>query len=78
MTDGCKNDCNTQEKFIAKKSKGFASQESDDLNRIEYGYGSGYINGLVTNEKLCFSEGSDAACLNDIKIIEADQAAGVS
>jgi hypothetical protein len=48
------------------------------LNRIEYGYGSGYINGLVTNEKLCFSEASDSACLNDIKLIEADQAAGVS
>jgi hypothetical protein len=77
LTDGCKNDCNNQEKFIVKKSKG-NSQDSDDLNRIEYGYGSGYINGLVTNEKLCFSEGSDSACLNDIKLIEADQAAGVS
>ena len=48
----------------------------DDLmGRIEYGYGSGYINGYLETEKLCFSadmSGSQAPCINGVKILEAD------
>lgn len=47
-------------------------------HRIEYGYGSGYINGMISEEKICFESGSDAPCINHVKILEADQATGVA
>lgn len=27
----------------------------DNIQRMEYGYGSGYINGQIETEKICFS-----------------------
>jgi len=44
---------------------------------MEYGYGSGYINGAIETEKICFSEDETVPCLSGIKILEADQATGV-
>ena len=54
-------------------------QVDDMMGRIEYGYGSGYINGFLATEKLCFSKDKDTApCISAVKMIEADQATGVS
>jgi len=51
----------------------------DELNsRIEYGYGSGYINGNIAEQKICFAESKAAPCVNGVKILMADQATGVS
>ena len=47
-------------------------------NRMEYGYGSGYINGPVKKEKICFSQDPKSPCIEKVKILEADQASGVS
>jgi len=33
-----------------------AEEENGQGNRIEYGYGSGYINGYLAHEKICFSQ----------------------
>jgi len=41
-------------------------------NRMEYGYGSGYINGQIKKEKLCFSEDPKSPCIEKVKILEAD------
>ena len=50
----------------------------DMMGRMEYGYGSGYINGFVATEKLCFShEKETAPCISAVKMLEADQATGV-
>jgi hypothetical protein len=53
---------------------------SDDFGtqRLEYGYGSGYINGFLADEKICFAEDPKSApCIGGIKLLEADQASGV-
>jgi len=42
------------------------------MSRIEYGYGSGYINGFVGDEKLCFAEDKSAPCVSGIKMLMAD------
>ena len=33
-----------------------AGDEDSTTNRIEYGYGSGYINGYLAQEKICFAK----------------------
>ena len=54
-------------------------QEDDgNSNRIEYGYGSGYINGYLGTEKICFAQDNTSPCIKGIKILEADQADGVA
>ena len=51
---------------------------SQDLgNRIEYGYGSGYINGFVDETQICFEQGDKAPCIKGMKVLQADQATGV-
>lgn len=47
------------------------------MNRLEYGYGSGYINGHLAEERICFAE-NNKTCVSGIKMLEADQATGVS
>lgn len=47
------------------------------MGRVEYGYGSGYINGFLDETQLCFEQGDKAPCINKIKILQADQATGV-
>ena len=42
------------------------------MSRLEYGYGSGYINGFLAEERICFEQGDSAPCLNGVKILEAD------
>jgi len=71
LTDKCTENCNRETKFISQRSSK-NSLDDDELNRIEYGYGSGYINGVRHEQKICFSESNKANCLNNIKIIEAD------
>ena len=62
LTSDCVSDCNSQKKFevTVDKKNGLASPQTLDQmeseNRMEYGYGSGYINGPVKKEKICFSE----------------------
>ena len=46
--------------------------------RIEYGYGSGYINGLLGEESICFAQGDTAPCIKNVKVLLADQATGVA
>lgn len=75
LTDKCKEDCNKQTKFMETKKLAGAD---DLMSRIEYGYGSGYINGFVNEQPICFSNDSMAPCINGVKILEADQATGVS
>lgn len=54
-------------------------QLEDSLsNRIEYGYGSGYINGALAEQQICFEQGEKAPCVSGVKILQADQATGVS
>ena len=84
LTDKCNENCNT----IPKYKTGFVQQaesatsfqfESDDMNnRIEYGYGSGYINGNIADQKICFAEGKTAPCVSGVNVLMADQATGVS
>ena len=90
LTDQCNEDCNEQQKYKLKKDNktgsflvhhkdGFEAQVDDMMGRMEYGYGSGYINGFLATEKICFSKEKDAApCISAVKMIEADQATGVS
>lgn len=47
------------------------------MNRVEYGYGSGYINGFLAETPLCFEQGDKAPCLKSLKVLHADQATGV-
>lgn len=48
------------------------------MGRMEYGYGSGYINGFLDDEtKICFEMGDSAPCINKMKVLQADQATGV-
>ena len=60
LTSDCVSDCNSQKKFevTVDKKNGLASPQTLDQmeseNRMEYGYGSGYINGPVKKEKICF------------------------
>lgn len=63
LTDKCNEHCNELPKFKTfKKGKSAedymnASAIGDDLmNRVEYGYGSGYINGFAQETQICFSE----------------------
>lgn len=40
------------------------------MGRMEYGYGSGYINGFLDDEtKLCFELGDSAPCINKMKVL---------
>ena len=73
---------NKQEKFKVGNSSLFQSTaiENDDdarSNRIEYGYGSGYINGYLNQESICFSADDSQPCVQGIKILESDEASGV-
>jgi len=78
LTSECANDCNSQKKYeVAAGTKNAFSAPSslDQLeseNRMEYGYGSGYINGQIKKEKLCFSEDPKSPCIDRVKILEAD------
>jgi hypothetical protein len=78
LTSECANDCNSQKKFEVTtgiKNALAAPPTLDQLeseNRMEYGYGSGYINGQVKKEKLCFSEDPKSPCIEKVKILEAD------
>ena len=84
LTSDCVSDCNSQKKFevTVEKKNGLASPQTLDQmeseNRMEYGYGSGYINGPVKKEKICFSQDPKSPCIEKVKILEADQASGVS
>jgi hypothetical protein len=43
------------------------------MNRVEYGYGSGYINGFAQEAQICFSEDTKAApCVKGINMLQAD------
>ena len=75
LTDKCKEDCNKQTKFTETNS---LAGPDDLMSRIEYGYGSGYINGFINEQPICFSADSLAPCIHGVKILEADQATGVS
>ena len=83
LTDKCTENCNKQTKYVqtkdlAKEASLSQSQDEDaSNNRIEYGYGSGYINGYLSQEKICFAKDDSQPCVNGIKILEADQASGV-
>lgn len=46
-------------------------------SRVEYGYGSGYINGFMDELPLCFEQGETAPCVKGLKVLQADQATGV-
>jgi len=48
------------------------------MNRIEYGYGSGYINGFLGQLDICFAQGDTSPCIKNIKTLVADEATGVS
>lgn len=89
LTDKCTDDCNAQTKFkVSQPSKNdttggtfndYASSIENNLdNRIEYGYGSGYINGALADQQLCFANSKTAPCVEHVKILQADQATGVS
>jgi hypothetical protein len=47
------------------------------MGRVEYGYGSGYINGFLDETQICFEQGDSAPCVKNMKILQADQATGV-
>lgn len=47
------------------------------MSRVEYGYGSGYINGFLDETPLCFEQGESAPCIKGLKVLNADQATGV-
>lgn len=51
LSDKCTENCNSETKFKDKKP----AAGDDLMGRVEYGYGSGYINGFVDEEKLSFS-----------------------
>ena len=46
----------------------FQQQESEG-NRLEYGYGSGYINGYLGETDICFEKGENAPCIKNIKLL---------
>lgn len=80
LTDKCNEHCNDLPKFQTHK-KGKTGEDymnvsalSDDLmNRVEYGYGSGYINGFAQEAQICFSEDTKAApCVKGINMLQAD------
>ena len=57
LTDKCTDDCNSETKFKVNQPKDASAfsearaQIEDSLNnRIEYGYGSGYINGALADQ----------------------------
>ena len=92
LTDRCDEHCNTQTKFKVPKpgqngaagSAGsgalvqVAASDDGGAARLEYGYGSGYINGFLADERMCFAEDPKAGpCVGGVKILEADQASGV-
>lgn len=90
LTDLCEK-CNEFPKYNLHKTKegkpmvsrasGFLNQEesvSDKTPRFEYGYGSGYINGYMSSEKICFADNANAApCIDQTQVIMADFASGV-
>jgi hypothetical protein len=47
------------------------------MGRVEYGYGSGYINGFVDETQICFEAGDKAPCIKKMNVLQADQATGV-
>ena len=47
------------------------------MGRIEYGYGSGYINGKLDYQKIGFSTDGSQPTIAGINILVADQATGV-
>jgi hypothetical protein len=65
LTDKCDLNCNQQTKFLTHKAKAepkdveeMQRQLTESLdNRVEYGYGSGYINGMAAEQQICFEEG---------------------
>jgi len=67
LTDRCTEGCNTETKYRLPKS-----QEFDDFARIEYGYGSGYINGYTEKLKLSFGTEKGAPAISGIDILVAD------
>jgi hypothetical protein len=70
---------NSKNETLVHHKDGDEVEVDDMMGRIEYGYGSGYINGFLATEKMCFSKEKDAApCISAVKMIEADQATGVS
>lgn len=42
------------------------------MSRVEYGYGSGYINGFLDETPLCFEQGDNAPCVKGLKVLQAD------
>ena len=65
---------------MIKAQNGLATLDTlidESSPRYEYGYGSGYINGLLSYEKLCFSQDNMAPCIEQVQVLEADQATGV-
>ena len=80
LTDKCNEHCNELPKYQTnkkgKKPEDYlnASALSDDLmNRVEYGYGSGYINGFAQEAQICFSADTKAApCVKGINMLQAD------
>lgn len=84
LTSKCTENCNSFEKYDVEKGKTpeqlkeMKSKLAEALTgRMEYGYGSGYINGYLEEMQLCFEQGDKAPCINKMKILQADQATGV-
>lgn len=49
----------------------------DDPQRIEYGYGSGYINGFSDQMKISFAQDDSQPYIPGVHVLVADQATGV-
>ena len=56
---------------------GSTPEDDDEMGRLEYGYGSGYINGIVDEQRIGFSADDSQPAINGVKILLADQATGV-
>lgn len=76
LTDKCTDDCNAETKFKVNQpkdasvfSEARAQLEESLNNRIEYGYGSGYINGALADQQICFANSTSAPCVDHVKIL---------
>jgi hypothetical protein len=72
LTDRCTEGCNSETKFQLPKYL-----ELDEMKRLEYGYGKGYINGFTEKLKMSFSTTDKSMpSIEGVDVLVADQAIG--
>lgn len=49
----------------------------ENTPRVELGYGEGYVNGLLSSEKICFGEATSNKCIDQVQMVFGDGGAGL-